>query len=517
MNNTPQPPSKSRRNWRRTLIVLAWVVTLVALLYGLENWRGHRAWSKYRKQLEARGEVLNLRLLIPKPVPDEQNFAATPFVKTWFPKWEDDWATNFNRAQGLVARTDTDKAERKAKRNFVDLVAWEMAFAEIQSGAAPDPSKKFTSGKLDLASRAKAAPAVLAGFQESEPALAELRAASQRPHAVYPVVYDLENPWAILLPHLGRIKGICQRLQFKACAELAAGQSDQALQDVRLMHYMADSITNEPLLISYLVRLACLQLSTQPVWEGLADHRWTDAQLQELQARFAKINTFADMKLPIEGERAFGAMTPQLVQKKGLGLLDDLTKYDPNISSPSFINFIGRLVPNGWYEMEMLNYCTLFEMQLTDVTDAASKRVYPAKATAASRELERIIGGGRLGRSLSGILNHRVIAGLMLPALGNVSKKAANGQVAMDHAMLACALERHRLVHREFPANLDALVPQFISEVPHDVITGEPYKYRRTDDGKFILSSVGWDEADDNGVSGRTLFDDENGDWVWQY
>jgi hypothetical protein len=60
-------------------------------------------------------------------------------------------------------------------------------------------------------------------------------------------------------------------------------------------------------------------------------------------------------------------------------------------------------------------------------------------------------------------------------------------------------------------------VPAFISPLPQDVITGEPYKYRRTDDGQFILYSVGWDEKDDGGVPGKTEWDYKQGDWVWQY
>jgi hypothetical protein len=515
MNNTPNQPSRTRRYLRRALIVLAWVVTLFALLYGVENWRGRSAWNNYRKQLEARGEVFDLKLLIPKAVPDDQNFAATPFVKSWFPNGTKEWATNYDRAQAMIAGSDAKKEQRKGERKFEDLVAWEMAFAAVKSGAEPDSSKKFASGKFDQASRAQAAPAVLAGLQECEPALTELRAASQRPYAVYPVFYDMENPWGILLPHLMKIKQVCVRLKLKACAELATGQSDKALEDVRLMHYMADSITNEPLLISYLVRLASLHLSTQPVWEGLADHRWSDAQLQQLQAHFASYNTFADMKTPLTGERAFGAMTPDLIRKKGLALLNDLGNPNPGGSSRGFINFVGRFVPGGWYDMEKLNYCKLFELQVIEGADAESKRVYPKKVAAASSEMERTIGGGRLGRPLSGILNHRVIAGLMLPALGNLHKKAANGQVAIDQAMLACALERHRLAHKEFPETLDALVPEFISQLPHDVITGEPYKYRRTDDGKFMLASVGWNETDDDGALGKTLFDDKEGDWVW--
>src|SRR5881628_2377901 len=74
----------SWRGIRRVLIVLAWTATLIALLYGEENWRGRRTWNQYRQAIEARGEQLDFKAFIPKPVPDEQNFAATPLVQSWF-------------------------------------------------------------------------------------------------------------------------------------------------------------------------------------------------------------------------------------------------------------------------------------------------------------------------------------------------------------------------------------------------------------------------------------------------
>jgi hypothetical protein len=106
----------------------------------------------------------------------------------------------------------------------------------------------------------------------------------------------------------------------------------------------------------------------------------------------------------------------------------------------------------------------------------------------------------------------------MLPALGNVPKKGAHGQAVADQVVIACALERYRLAHGQFPNALDALAPDFISQMPHDVITGEPYKYRR-DQEAFALYSIGWNETDDGGqvaMKGSSQ-DVDRGDWVWQY
>src|ERR1035437_4674743 len=76
----------SWRNLRRLLILLAWLVTLVALFHGEETWRGRRAWNQYRRELEARGQQLDYAALVPKTVPDDQNFAATPAIMSWFEK-----------------------------------------------------------------------------------------------------------------------------------------------------------------------------------------------------------------------------------------------------------------------------------------------------------------------------------------------------------------------------------------------------------------------------------------------
>jgi hypothetical protein len=85
---------------------------------------------------------------------------------------------------------------------------------------------------------------------------------------------------------------------------------------------------------------------------------------------------------------------------------------------------------------------------------------------------------------------------------------------------VACALERYHLAHGEYPESLDTLAPQFVTKIPHDIINGQPLHYRRTDDGRFVLYSIGWDEKDDGGkifLTSNGTVDQKKGDWVWQY
>ena len=57
-------------------------------------------------------------------------------------------------------------------------------------------------------------------------------------------------------------------------------------------------------MISHLVRIAMLQITLQPIYEGLAEHKWSDAQLAELDAELAKLDFLADYEFSARSERA---------------------------------------------------------------------------------------------------------------------------------------------------------------------------------------------------------------------
>ncbi len=504
---------------RRTLLTIAVIVTFIAVYYAEEDLRGSRAWSHYRQDAEARGEQLDWKAFIPKPVPDDENFATTPFVQSWFVRsnytfvfsksqyWASDY---YGRALDAVS-ISRDKKDG-GNRHFTDLVAWRMVFDAVRAGKLSH-GQIFESDQLDRQSRAQAAPAIFEALNTNAALFAELRAASQRPYSRFPINYDVLNPAEILLPHLNNFRAICRRLQLKACAELAVGQSEEALNDVKLSLSMIDTLKGEPFLISYLVRMACLQLAVQPIWEGLAEHAWSDAQLRELGTRLPSYDFIADLKPTLGAERSWGIGIIDHV--KHTGKLGELMVD----SGPSEgMDLLARMVPSGWYDQEKLSYCKLFhvefELEVPSTFEAASQRISPAHMTADHAELDRALQGDAFTTIF---VHHRLMSKWLLPAVGALVRKAAAARVMVDQAILGCALERYRLANGQLPNTLDALVPQFISQLPHDVITGESYKYRLTKDGQFVLYSVGSNERDDGGVPGKTLFDDKEGDWVWQY
>ena len=448
-------------------------------------------------------------------MPDDQNFCATPALKSTFQtNYSDHTITNNLWFRASLTVNENIFPKDRNHRHFTDLAAWQLAFAALQNGPLK-AGEYFETTNTGLAARAAAAPAVLEEMNPDAAVFAELRAASTRPYAQCPVAYDLENPMPILNGNFSRVRDLCRRLDLKACAELAAGQTEEALADVKLILAMHDSFKSEPYLISYLLRVAGFGWAIQPLWEGLAEHRWTDAQLQELQARFLACDFLGDLDQALKEERAVVVPMCDRIKKHGLVLVADMWSWNSTKDTrppKKLYKWIGWVMPAGWYDLEKVNYCKQFEDQLKGVVDFAAKTVSPHTAPSdASKPIEQLP-----GLVLKAALRHNLMAATVL-RLEPLPERAARQQTIADQAAIACALERYRLANGQFPATLAALTPQFMSRLPNDVIGGQPYKYRRTDDGRFVLYSVGWNEKDDGGAPGKTLFDQTQGDWVWEY
>jgi type II secretory pathway pseudopilin PulG len=314
------------------------------------------------------------------------------------------------------------------------------------------------------------------------------------------------------------MKRSSQVLQLRAIAELQNSQSDEALADVKLMLRLTDSMRTEPFLISHLVRIAIVNLVLQPVWEGLVEHKWSDAQLAELDSELAKMNLLPDYGTAMRGEMVLcqGGMFDylrhhpgQLPNMSGLG--------DFNTGPPAQIC---RLIPSGWFYQNQLRCSRFMVQQYLPLADLEHRIISPASLRHADAALDLEF------RQAS---PYNKLEVMFLPSLGGAVRKFAYAQSSVALARIAIALERYRLAHGDYPESLDALAPQFIKTIPHDIINGQPLHYRRESNGQFVLYSVGWNETDDGGVvetkvvgvtdrkSQTPILDISQGDWVWRY
>ena len=513
------------RNFKRFLFGLACFVTLIALFYAEEDWRGKHDWDKFKREWEARGVQFDPDSVIPPMVPDDQNFALAPVFDTvnklMNRQWREqhrnpqmgkngnlmEWDTNLvNPLEMAVSENGenpTNGIGNWQKSTVSDLEVWQQYYREqaARTNEFPVPSQPQSP-----------AQDVLLALSRYDSTIEELRLAAKLPDSRFPLSYDMEPPAAILLPHLSGLKHTSQVLQLRAIAELQNGQSDQALADVELMLRLNDSIRTEPFLISHLVRIAIVNLALQPIWEGLVARQWSDAQMAELESQLAKLDFLSGYGVAMRGElmlceigdteylRRYPEQTPDLTGEGG-----------DNYSSGIPGRIVWQAIPNGWFYQNELRCARPMLGYYLPVVDIDQRMIRPGDA----QQAESAVASG-----LKHANPYNLAGRLFLPGLGSAVKKFAYGQESVDLARVAFALERYRLAHGEYPESLDALAPQFIDKPPHDIINAQPLHYRRTAGGQFILYSVGWNETDDGGVvvldkgsSGRVDFN--HGDWVW--
>jgi hypothetical protein len=377
---------------------------------------------------------------------------------------------------------------------------------------------------------------VLLALSKYDPAIEELRRASRLPYSRFPANYDTDRPSAILLPHLAALKCCSQVLQLRAIAELRNDQSDQALADVKLLFHSIDSIRSEPFLISHLVRIAMLNITMQPVWEGMAEHKWSDAQLKELDQELARLDFLTDYEFAMRGERAATILWfEHLRRHRDFGGFSDLQSDEPlgqtrpKDPGEQIAGVVFHLVPSSVFYQNELTLARIHQQWLLPIVDVERRIASPETA----RQAETAFAEEK--RHFS---PNKILALLLVPALEASAKKFAFAQSSVDLARTGCALERYRLAHGRYPDSLDALSPQFMEKIPHDIIGGppspgsgaasQPLHYDRLDGppsqgfgaagGKFLLYSVGWNGTDDDGQVGfrdTGSLDITKGDWVW--
>jgi hypothetical protein len=510
MNDSP--PKQPRRNrGQKFLMALLCLALLVFTSVLLLNMSDKGGLNRYERQWEAKGEHFDFASFIPKPVPDDQNFALTPIVASCYKgrldkqDYDDDLpdTNGVNRLKMPIGGRELDWGVSTnngnwAKGNKTDLSGWQLYYRTLATKTNEFPvAPQMQSPAAD----------VLLALSRYDSTIEELRQAATLPYSRFPLNYDSDFPATINLPHLSALKSCSQMLQLRAVAELQNGQSDLALADVKLMLRLNDSIRTEPFLISHLVRIAMLNLPLQPVWEGLQDHKWSDAQLVELDQELAKLDFLADYEFSMRGERVLSMANIEYLRRtRNIGLFSDGENSSSGFSKAAF-----HLVPNSFFYQNELAIARGHQEWLLPVVDVEQHIVSPKKLEMAKTNIDKM----RTHWSPNTIL-----AAMMLPGLPYAVNKYAYAQSAVDMARVACALERFRLAQGNYPETLDALQPRFIDALPHDVIGGQPLKYHRTDNGQFALYSVGWNGKDDGGAvvfrtSAKLSIDLEKGDWVW--
>ena len=357
-----------------------------------------------------------------------------------------------------------------------------------------------------------AAPDTVADYlkwsDQLEPQFALIRQALQRPHARMEGNY--EAPSETPIPNFVTVRILVQMLAARAQCYFLAGQPEEALRDLTLMHDICRPVMeeNKPMtLVAAMINVAVRGLYAQTIADGMRLQAWREPQLATLEGQLKQINVLSPVQRAFELEPVFlchelGTKTPAQLAKLYLSYETD---YKANSWKAREISVLAALIPRGWVYQNRVTGAKLFP-NLVACMDSAGQMVFPDKTSAYSAFKKQV------DASSSHWSPYTFMASFGIPNYDKACQTTARNQTMINQALIVCALERFRLAHGQYPETLDALAPQFIAAIPHDVIGGQPLHYRRAADGTFLLYSVGWNGLDDGGTPGKSITE---GDWVW--
>jgi hypothetical protein len=472
MNETP----KDKSGWRiprRILTTLAILATLATIFYTEEDWRGIHAWKNCKRELEAKGMVLDWEKFIPPPVPDDQNFFKAPKMAEWF--------MGRNTTNDLYLRINDQK------------------YAAINRSV----------GAGNLIATVASAKEYLAWSDQFEPDFDTMREALKRPYTR--MGGDYSRPYEIPIPNFVTMRVVAQTLAQRTHCFLMLDQPEKALRELTLLNDSRRITEREPAgqpmtLVDAMVNVAIAGVYVNTIADGLQKNAWQEPQLVALQKQLAEINLAPFVAQALETEPAGLCRT---LETASLGKTMSVTSGSGSHRSmwqkvkdltPNRYD----LVPRGWVYQNMALTARLGQPR-GEGFDLANNLILPGKFKDLARQMDAAFSGNAKP--------YNFLAAIGNPNIIKATQTLAHDQTSVNEAQIACALERCRLAYGGYPPTLDALVPQFIEKLPHDIISGQPLLYRRTGDGKFLLYSIGWNETDDGGITGNNM---DQGDWVWK-
>lgn len=461
---------KGRECWWKILLILvglALLLPIAALLVVRSS--TEKAWRNYQAQWNPI-DPLDLRHYAPPAIPEEENLAFHPLFKGWETPGSsaDLWFRQFEENPALGSGRDKFMADREL-----------LTRSDLSRIGTPAPALSPEERAAELVRLNQPVSALLDQLAQ---ALAE------RPHAHFAIPWHdalrlLENPSGHILGARG------PATNFNLCATLNfhTGDFPGAAADIINALRLTHAIGQDPLLFNLLLEIAMREDCLNTLWDGLSRQKWDEEALAALATELARIAP--------GGERILTVLRTHRAEV--LALIDhfaDLSKGSGGSRPTPFVRYF--LSVNRLALCRDLQTCLL----------APTKGVPAKRATlSGAREFAQRMMNRRKG------LKKKLYAPLLLTVLPvvDLTESTLKSEAAVAAARIAVALERHRLAHGSYPGTLAELSPQFLQEIPRDLVNGCDLAYRLKPGGTPLICHRGLDGVDDGGLPGKDI--------VWQY
>lgn len=306
---------------------------------------------------------------------------------------------------------------------------------------------------------------------------------------------DYRQPQSVPIPNYVTMRNVTRTLVQRAQCFLLLGQSEKALDELTFVHNLSQVLEGRPTgksmtVVAVATAFAVTEHYTETIADGLRMHAWREPQLVALQEQLKQVNLLPLLAAGFRSERAsLPRMTDYIranLPSKGRGLW---------------------LFPRGWVYQNYARNLAMHQ-EMIGCLDLTNRIIL-------ARETDRF--KDKMAHYKT-FWPYDLLAYIAMPNYTKVIETLAFNQTRADEAFVACALERYRLANGCYPETLDELLPKFAERLPHDLITGKPLKYRRTEKEKFLLYATGWNATDDGGAAGQKKVNSlamANVDWLW--
>lgn len=292
---------------------------------------------------------------------------------------------------------------------------------------------------------------------------------------------DFSQGFSMLLPNVQSMRTCSRMLSLEAHVKAHQGDAAGTAESLLALATVSRSLENQPIQVSQLVRIAMNGVATDLTGRMLAHVEFSDEDLLRLQQAFRRADLKAGIAHAIAGERVIGA---EAFKSPAAAL-------GPNSGLPQT-----RILRGSNEDLALY-----LDIQ-SDLYDAV-RLPYPDTFTAVDAAFARM--KDRLAAPLGRL--RFVMTGMTMPAIEACVFAAARGDGSNRCADAAIAVERFRRREGKLPETLDALVPDFLPEVPLDPYDGQPIRYIIKQDG-YLVYTCGRDRTDDGGVEDERLTDD---------
>lgn len=336
-----------------------------------------------------------------------------------------------------------------------------------------------------------------------DPRVADFLASVERASALpgYRQENDYSKGAEMSLPHAPDNLTVSQILAALALQQMRQGNTVAAWRTIEISFRFADTLRDEPLVISQLVRLSQQVIAIESMKDLAAVSAPPDEVSQRIQKQLSLYDVEKSMALALNGERIFfggwAFSRPRSDLSKWASILSGLSNEDQK--TPYFLKALALFPYSSRWSAALFGPLVMpwdYALYLKTM-HAMLAEPFSNEIVTADQSFEELPAYGVLTR-------------LVVPALSGCRSRALYGDGALMVGLLGLKAVGYKQKHGIFPPDLQVLGAQdFV-----DPCTGNPLVYRPEPNG-FLLYSVGPDLTDDGGRE----YDhkERKGDIVWRY